>query len=151
MPSSLRLYEAPVGQTGTQGGSSQCRQDLGKCTVSVFGKVPTSNVCTRLKKVPVGLASYGLKSLIGPAGPEVFHSLQLVTHALQPTHTFRSMTRANCVISSFLPQSRPASCSGVAWCRDKVSWVQIAAMSVLAHQLLQGRCARARQTTRPGR
>ena len=56
MPSSARLYEAPVGHTGTQGGSSQCRQDLGKCTVSVLGNSPTSKVCTRLKKVPVGSA-----------------------------------------------------------------------------------------------
>ena len=37
-------------------GSSQCRQDLGKCTVSVFGNSPTSKVCTRLKNVPVGSA-----------------------------------------------------------------------------------------------
>ena len=48
---------APVGHTGTQGGSSQCRQDLGKCTVWVCGKLPTSKDCTRLKKVPVGSAA----------------------------------------------------------------------------------------------
>ena len=34
----------------------KCRQLLGKCTVCVFGNSPTSKVCTRLKKVPVGSA-----------------------------------------------------------------------------------------------
>src|SRR5512134_2723273 len=100
MPSSLRLYDAPVGHTGTQGGSSQCRHDFGKCTVCVFGYSPTSNVWTRLKKVPVGSLSYGLSSERKPAIPEVFHSLQLVTHAWQPTHTLRSMTNASWVMAS---------------------------------------------------
>src|SRR6185295_8108143 len=111
MPSSARLYEAPVGQTGTQGGSSQCRQDFGKCTVCVFGNSPTSNDCTRLKNAPVGSLSYGLKSERGPADPDVFHSLQLVTQAWQPTQTLRSITRASCVI--FFPLQRtPASAPG---------------------------------------
>src|SRR3989338_8888606 len=101
MPSSLRLYDAPVGHTGTHGGSSQCRQDLGKCSVSLCGYRPTSKVCTRLKKVPVGSAPYGRSSYSGPADPEVFHSLQLVTQAWQPTQTFRSMTRASWVISRY--------------------------------------------------
>src|SRR5512144_1211642 len=105
MPSSLRLYDAPVGHTGTQGGSSQCRQDLGKCSVSLCGNCPISKVCTRLKKVPVGFSPYGFSSHRGPAEPEVFHSLQLVTQALQPTQTFRSITNASCVISH-----RPSSC-----------------------------------------
>src|SRR5574340_999481 len=96
MPSSLRLYDAPVGHTGTHGGSSQCRQDLGKCSVSLCGYWPTSKVCTRLKKVPVGSAPYGFSSYSGPAEPEVFHSLQLVTQAWQPTQTFRSITSASC-------------------------------------------------------
>ena len=59
-----------MGHTGTQGGSSQCRQLLGKWTVSVSGKVPTSKVWTRLKKVPVGVGVIGV--LVGqgsrPAG-----------------------------------------------------------------------------------
>src|SRR5512144_3116983 len=100
MPSSARLYDAPVGHTGTHGGSSQCRQLFGKCTVCVFGYSPTSNVCTRLKNVPVGSLPYGLKSASAPAVPDVFHSLQLVTHAWQPTHTLRSMTSASCVIAA---------------------------------------------------
>ena len=33
MPSEARLYDAPVGQTVTQAGVSQCRQERGKCTV----------------------------------------------------------------------------------------------------------------------
>src|SRR5512144_1691723 len=98
MPSSLRLYEAPVGHTGTQGGSSQCRHDLGKWIVCTFGYSPTSNDWTRLKKVPDGSLPYGFMSTSGPADPEVFHSLQLVTQAWQPTQTLRSMTRASCVI-----------------------------------------------------
>jgi hypothetical protein len=57
IPSLSRLYDAPVGHTVTQGGSSQCRQDLGKCTVSVCGNSPISKVCTRLKKVPLGSAA----------------------------------------------------------------------------------------------
>jgi hypothetical protein len=36
---------------------------------------------------------------MGPAHPEVFHSLQLVTQAWQPTQTFRSITRASCVMA----------------------------------------------------
>src|SRR6185369_459040 len=102
MPSSARLYDAPVGHTGTHGGSSQCRHDFGKCTVCVFGNSPTSNDCTRLKKAPVGSLSYGLKSASGPAEPDVFHSLQLVTQAWQPTHTLRSMTRASWVMKGRL-------------------------------------------------
>src|SRR5512134_1192642 len=98
MPSSARLYEAPVGHTGTHGGSSQCRQDFGKCTVSVFGNSPTSKVCTRLKNFPGGSAPYGFWSESGPAAPAAFHSLQLVTQAWQPTQTLRSITRASCVM-----------------------------------------------------
>src|SRR5688500_2847507 len=100
MPSSGRLYEAPVGHTGTHGGSSQCRHDLGKCTVSVFGYSPTSNVCTRLRNAPVGSLPYGLSSERYPERPEVFHSLQLVTHAWHPTQTLRSMIKASCVMHS---------------------------------------------------
>src|SRR5512140_3432278 len=112
MPSSARLYDAPVGHTGTQGGSSQCRQDFGKCTVWVFGYSPTSKVCTRLKNVPVGSLPYGSKSASGPAEPDVFPSLQLVTQAWQPTHTLRSMTRASCVIVR-TPACRGASSTGL--------------------------------------
>ncbi len=50
----------------------------------------------------VGIA----KSASGPAEPDVFHSLQLVTQAWQPTQTLRSMTSASCVIST--RSSRPA-------------------------------------------
>src|SRR3989338_4447226 len=129
MPSSLRLYDAPVGHTGTHGGSSQCRQDLGKCSVSLCGYRPTSKVCTRLKKVPVGSAPYGRSSYSGPADPEVFHSLQLVTQAWQPTQTLRSMTRASWVISRYpfffglsgkserpkIPPSPPFAKGGTLW------------------------------------
>src|ERR1700756_341116 len=108
MPSSARLYEAPVGHTGTHGGSSQCRHDLGKWTVCVCGYRPTSKVCTRWKNVPVGSLSCGLKSASGPADPDVFHSLQLVTHAWQPTQPLRSMTRASWVIC-VVPQRTPAT------------------------------------------
>src|SRR5210317_1242401 len=42
---------------------------------------------------------------MGPAQPEVFHSLQLVTQAWQPTQTFRSMMRASWVMTlSFFPE-----------------------------------------------
>src|SRR5678815_2397370 len=99
MPSSARLKLAPVGHTGTHGGSSQCRHDFGKWTVCVFGYSPTSNVCTRLKNVPVGSFSYGFASSSGPAEPEVFHCLHEVTHAWQPTQTLRSMTSASWVMS----------------------------------------------------
>src|SRR3990172_8260242 len=100
MPSSARLCEAPVGHTGTHGGSSQCRQDFGKWTVCVFGYSPPSKFCTRFKNVPVGSLPYGLSSERKPAAPEVFHSLQLVTQAWQPTQTLRSMTNASWVMAS---------------------------------------------------
>src|SRR5262245_28131904 len=109
MPSSLRLYDAPVGHTGTQGGSSQCRHDFGKCTVCVSGYVPTSNVCTRLKNVPVGSFSYGLASSSGPAEPDVFHCLHDVTQAWQPTQTLRSMTSASWVTSGSPRNTRAPS------------------------------------------
>ena len=38
MPSSVRLYDAPVGHTVTHGASEQCRHDLGKYTVLVGGR-----------------------------------------------------------------------------------------------------------------
>src|SRR5512139_2754876 len=113
MPSSARLYDAPVGQTGTHGGSSQCRHDFGKCTVCVFGYSPTSKVCTRLKKAPVGSRPYGSRSASGPAEPDVFHSLHDVTQAWQPTHTLRSMTNASWVIGSPRSLARAASLGGL--------------------------------------
>src|SRR3984957_20474498 len=52
MPSSARLYDAPVGQTVTQAGSSQCRHDRGKCTVRASAPSPSSNEWTRLNHTP---------------------------------------------------------------------------------------------------
>src|SRR3989338_7769045 len=153
MPSSLRLYDAPVGHTGTHGGSSQCRQDLGKCSVSLCGYRPTSKVCTRLKKVPVGSAPYGRSSYSGPADPEVFHSLQLVTQAWQPTQTLRSMTSASWVIAHRLSVCRrntPASPELLS-CRDIFSSAQTAATPAVAHLPRPDRCARARRTRLPAR
>ena len=40
----------PVGHTGTQGGSSQCRHDFGKCTVCVSGNSPTRSEERRVGK-----------------------------------------------------------------------------------------------------
>src|SRR5256885_2144104 len=66
MPSSSRLYEAPVGHTVTQAGSSQCRQDFGKWMVrlqpplSLELKSSTSNVWMRLNHTPEACAAYGL-------------------------------------------------------------------------------------------
>jgi hypothetical protein len=53
MPSSERLWLAPVGQTVTQGASSQCRQDFGKCTIcaGAFSGV-TSKVWIRFSQAP---------------------------------------------------------------------------------------------------
>jgi hypothetical protein len=42
MPSSSRLYDAPVGHTVTQAGSAQCRQLRGKCTVRLSAPSSTS-------------------------------------------------------------------------------------------------------------
>src|SRR3954471_17136773 len=42
IPSSSRLYEAPVGQTVTQAASSQCKQDFGKCTVRAPSPAPST-------------------------------------------------------------------------------------------------------------
>src|SRR5690349_4404670 len=103
MPSSARLKLAPVGHTGTHGGSSQCRHDFGKCTVCVSGYLPTSKVCTRLKNVPVGSLPYGRSSVSGPAAPWSFHSLHEVTQAWQPTQTLRSMTSASCFFIALTP------------------------------------------------
>src|SRR5512143_2624727 len=101
MPSSERLWLAPAGQPGTHGASSQWRQLLGKCSVSVLGNSPISKVCTRLKKVPVGSWPNGRSSNNGPdLKDEVFHCLQLVTQAWQPTQPFRSITSANWVIKT---------------------------------------------------
>ena len=55
MPSSARLYEAPVGHTVTQAASSQCRQDFGKCTVRPSAPSPASKLCTRLSQAPDGV------------------------------------------------------------------------------------------------
>src|SRR5580693_2670662 len=52
MPSSARLYDAPVGQTVTQAGSSQCRQERGKCTVRALAPSPSSKEWTRLNHTP---------------------------------------------------------------------------------------------------
>src|SRR3954471_18677311 len=60
IPSSARLYEAPVGQTVTQAASSQCRQDFGKCTVRAPSPAPSdptseptsSNEWMRLNHTP---------------------------------------------------------------------------------------------------
>src|SRR5271168_1425580 len=52
MPSSARLYDAPVGQTVTQAGSSQCRHDRGKYTVRAPTPSPSSKECTRLNQTP---------------------------------------------------------------------------------------------------
>ena len=49
-------------------------------------------------KVPLGFAAYALRSVNGPADPDVFHSLQEVTQAWQPTQTLRSMTSASCFL-----------------------------------------------------
>ncbi len=52
IPSSARLYEAPVGQTLTQAGSAQCRQDFGKCTVRPHSPSSLSKLWMRLNHTP---------------------------------------------------------------------------------------------------
>src|SRR5258707_4487821 len=53
MPSSARLYDAPVGQTVTHAGSAQCRHERGKCTVRPLLAAPTSELRTRLNHTPL--------------------------------------------------------------------------------------------------
>src|ERR1051325_6559113 len=57
MPSSVRLYDAPVGHTVTHAGSAQCRHERGKCTVRPvpvpLPSDPTSKLWTRLNHTPV--------------------------------------------------------------------------------------------------
>ena len=56
MPSSARLYDAPVGQTVTQAGVSQCRQDFGKWTVRLSAPSPSSKLWMRLNHTPAASA-----------------------------------------------------------------------------------------------
>ena len=43
MPSSTRLWLAPVGQTVTHGASAQCRHDRGKCTTRAAPRSGTAS------------------------------------------------------------------------------------------------------------
>ena len=56
MPSSGRLYEAPVGHTVTHSAVSQCMQDMGKFTVLLCGYSSTSKLRIRLNQTPLGAA-----------------------------------------------------------------------------------------------
>ena len=57
-------------------------------------------------------ARKAFKSLSGPACPAVFHSLQLVTQAWQPTHTLRSITSASWVTDASRCDRRSRRASG---------------------------------------
>src|SRR5947208_2736571 len=59
IPSSARLYEAPVGHTVTQAASSQWRQDFGKCTVRAPAPSPSSKEWMRLNHTPQAPSPYG--------------------------------------------------------------------------------------------
>ena len=93
-----------------------------------------------------------------PALPDVFHSLQLVTQAWQPTHTLRSITRASWVICFQLrpfaasrTESRCHSASRTRVRRRAAGrTARTAATSPAARRRRPCRCARARRTTPPG-
>jgi hypothetical protein len=56
-------------------------------------------------------------ALQGWALPEVFHCLQDVTQAWQPTHTFRSMTSASCLARVSPGSARTVGGGGGGWLR----------------------------------
>ena len=142
---------APVGHTGTHGGSSQCRQDFGKCTVWVFGNVAHLEGLHAVEEGAGRIAPYGFSSASGPALPDVFHSLQLVTQAWQPTQTLRSITSASCGHCCLPPRSEPglARVSECPAARRSVANVRLSDCRAASVAALE--CARARRTSRPGR
>src|SRR5918994_6828450 len=76
MPS-VRCWLAPVGHTGTHGGSAQCWQPIGKNVRRTSGYSPTSTSTTWRQKMPGGTA---------------FSSWQATVHVWQPTHLRMSTT-----------------------------------------------------------
>ena len=79
--------------------------------------------------------------------PEVFHSLQLVTHAWQPTHTFRSMTSASCVIVASPGEIREPCGPDGRRARERRHRLELRERLARARRPRRGGCARARRTT----
>ena len=85
---------APVGHTGTQGGSSQCRQDFGKCTVSVCGKFADFEGLHAVEEGAARvLAVRDSGRSAGPPRRRCSIPCSSSTQAWQPTQTFRSITK----------------------------------------------------------
>src|SRR6266851_2296248 len=75
MPSG-RCWLAPVGHTGTHGGSAQCWQPIGRNVRRTSGYSPTSTSTTWRQNTPGGSA---------------FSSWQATVHVWQPTHLRRDV------------------------------------------------------------